>query len=87
MPKLYGFELAKAADILVRELFKLKKDEIFVITADTESNERVVEATASAAFTVGAKPLVLWNASPLGVGKAADPMLPSAMFCFPLRAA
>jgi leucyl aminopeptidase (aminopeptidase T) len=87
MPKLYGFELAKAADILVRDLFKLKKDEIFVITADTESNERVVEATASVAFTVGAKPLVLWNASPLGVGKAADPMLPSEALIGALNAA
>ena len=87
MPKLYGFELAKAADILVSELFKLKKDEIFVITADTESNERVVEATASAAFAVGAKPMVIWNASPLGVGKAADPMLPSAALIGALNAA
>ena len=52
MPKLYGFELAKSADILVRELFKLKEGEILVITADTESNERVVEATASAAFAI-----------------------------------
>ena len=87
MPKLYGFELAKAADILVRELFKLKEGEIFVITADTESNERVVEATASAAFAVGAKPMVIWNASPLGVGKAADPMLPSEALIGALNAA
>ena len=87
MPKLYGFELAKAADTLVRELFKLKEDEILVITADTESNEKVVEATASAAFAVGAKPMVIWNASPLGVGKAADPMLPSKALIGALNAA
>jgi leucyl aminopeptidase (aminopeptidase T) len=76
MEDLYEFELGKATDILVRELFKLKKEETFVITADTESDFRVVKATARAAFAIGAKPMVIWNASPLGVGKAADPMLP-----------
>ena len=73
---LYKYELGKASDILTRELFKLKPGETFVITADTESDPRVVDATASAAFAVGAKPMVIWLASPLGVGKAADPMLP-----------
>jgi leucyl aminopeptidase (aminopeptidase T) len=72
----YEFELGKAADILVRELFKLRTGETIVITADTESDARVVEATARAAFSAGAKPMVIWLASPLGVGKAADPMLP-----------
>jgi len=72
----YEYELGKAADILVRELFKLKPDETFIITADTESDPRVVDATARAAFSAGAKPMVIWLASPLGVGKAADPMLP-----------
>jgi len=73
---LYKYELGKASSILVRELFKLKPGETFIITADTESDPRVVDATASAAFAVGAKPMVIWLASPLGVGKAADPMLP-----------
>ena len=76
IPKLYEYELGRAADLLTRDLFKLKKGETFIITADTESDERVVEATARAAFSVGAKPMVIWLASPLGVGKAADPMLP-----------
>lgn len=76
LPKLYEYELGKAADILINELFKLKKDETFVITADTESDSRVVDATARAAFAAGAKPMVIWTPSPLGVGKAADPMLP-----------
>jgi len=74
--KLYEFELGRAADLLARELFKLKPGETFVITADTESDMRVVDATARAAFSTGAKPMVIWLASPLGVGKAADPMLP-----------
>ena len=72
----YEYELGKAAKILVEELFKIKPGETFVITADTESNKRVVDATARATFAAGGKPMVIWTASPLGVGKAADAMLP-----------
>ena len=87
MPKWYEFELGKAADILTRELFKLKEEETFIITADTESDERVVEATARAAFSCGAKPMVIWLASALGVGKAADPMLPQEALVGALKGA
>jgi len=76
MPEYYEYELAQAAHKLVSEMLKLKPGETIVITADTESDPRVVDATAAAAFAVGAKPMVIWTASPLGVGKAADPMLP-----------
>lgn len=76
MTKIYEYELGKAAGKLVKDSLDLKEDETFVITADTESNERVVNATARKAFEVGAKPMVLWLPSPLGVGKDADPMLP-----------
>ena len=76
MAQYYEYELGKAAKILCEELLKLKPGETFVITAETESDERVVDAAASAAFACGAKPMVIWTASPLGVGKAADPMLP-----------
>jgi leucyl aminopeptidase (aminopeptidase T) len=47
-----------------------------VITADTQTDMRVVHSVAAAAHTAGAKPMVVILASPLGVGKAADPMLP-----------
>ena len=72
----YQFELVKASMTLVRDMICLQKDETIIITADTQSNMRVVEAVASAAHTVGAKPMMVILASPLGVGKAADPMLP-----------
>jgi len=85
--KLYEYELGRAADLLTRKLFKLKRGETFVITADTEADERVVEATARAAFSVGAKPMVIWLASPLGVGKAADPMLPQEALVGALKGA
>lgn len=72
----YEFELGKAAKILCEELFRLKPGETFVITADTESDRRVVDATARAAFACDAKPMVIQTAYPMGVGKAADKMLP-----------
>jgi leucyl aminopeptidase (aminopeptidase T) len=76
MPEHYEYELGKAADVIARELFQLKAGETLVITADTESDKRAVDAVARAAFACDAKPLVVWNAAPLGVSKAADPLLP-----------
>jgi 2,5-dihydroxypyridine 5,6-dioxygenase len=76
MPRFYEYELGKASDVLCRELFELKPGETFTVTADTESDPDVVDAIARAAFACDAKPLVVWTASPLGVGKDADPMLP-----------
>jgi leucyl aminopeptidase (aminopeptidase T) len=73
----YEFEIAKASNILVGELFDLKPGETFIITADTESDSRVVKATASAAFSIDAKPMVIWLATPQEVGKAADRFWPS----------
>ncbi|MGC9530424.1 MAG: aminopeptidase [Candidatus Bipolaricaulaceae bacterium] len=72
----YAFELGRAADVLVRELLRLAVGEALAITADTESDPQVVQATAQAACAAGGKPMVIWTASPTGVGKAADPLLP-----------
>jgi 2,5-dihydroxypyridine 5,6-dioxygenase len=76
MNGLYDFELGKASDILCRELLQLRPGETVVITADTKSDPRVVDATARAAFACDAKPLVATIATPLGLGKAADAMIP-----------
>ena len=76
LPEYYDYELGAAAHKIASELFKLKVGETLVITADTESDRRAVDALATAAFTEGAKPMVVWLASPLGVGKAADSQLP-----------
>jgi 2,5-dihydroxypyridine 5,6-dioxygenase len=73
---MYEYELARAAHILAKDMFRLNEGETIVITADTRSDMRVVQAAAAAAHTLGAKPMVITMASPLGVGKAADPMLP-----------
>lgn len=76
MTQHYEYELSRAAYILVNQMFCLKAGETLVITADTQSDMRVVDAVAAAAFTAGALPMVVTLPSPLGAGKAADPMLP-----------
>lgn len=73
---LYEYELPRSAEILARDILGLKPGEVFAITADTESDERVVSAVAAAGHAAGAKPMVITVASPTGVGKAADPALP-----------
>ncbi|MEM0014031.1 MAG: hypothetical protein QXD22_00240 [Zestosphaera sp.] len=77
MPQYMEWELYRAAYKLVSELLGLKPDETIVITADTESDERVINVTAGAAYHIGAKPLTVWmRASPFGVGKLTDPVIP-----------
>lgn len=76
MIKEYEYELSKAAMILARDMLCLKEGETIVITADTQTDMRVVHATAAAAHTLGALPMVISLAAPMGVGKAADPLLP-----------
>lgn len=70
------FELQKAADRLIREMLRVKTGETVLITADTSSDETVVNATAASAHAAGAKPVVLRTVTPGGVGKAADEDLP-----------
>ena len=70
------FELMKAAYKLVRDVLKISPGEEVVITADTSSDWRVVEATARAVSVVGGKPVIVLHETPIGVGKAADPYLP-----------
>ncbi len=56
----YAFELAAAAQKLVAEVMLAKPGEHVVISADTQSDWRVVEATAQAAYVIGATPTVIW---------------------------
>jgi len=76
MSDYYQFELAKAAMVLARDLVCLKEGESIIVSADTLSDMRVVDAVAAAAHTVGAKPMVVTVATPLGVGKVADSLFP-----------
>jgi leucyl aminopeptidase (aminopeptidase T) len=56
----YAFELAAGAKKLVEDIMRVKAGENVAITADTASDWRVVQAVAQAAFTAGARPVVLW---------------------------
>jgi leucyl aminopeptidase (aminopeptidase T) len=56
----YAFELAAAAHKLVAEVMLAKPGENVVISADTQSDWRVVEATAQAAYVIGSTPTVIW---------------------------
>ncbi len=53
-------ELAAAARKLLEEAMPVKPGEQMVITADTSSDERVVLATAQAAYALGAIPTIIW---------------------------
>ena len=61
----YEFELGKLANKLVREIFKLKPGEEFVITGDTRTERNLIDATAAAAFAVDAKPITIQYAFPM----------------------
>ncbi len=59
-PEFYQFEVIHAARKIVEEIFLIHKGESVVITADTGSDARVVQATAQAVYAVGAHPVVIW---------------------------
>lgn len=77
--KLLDLELAKAADILVRELARIKPSDDVLVYTDSESDWRVAETTAAAAHSVGAKVVVMRYPAPRGVGENADPDLPEPL--------
>ena len=55
-----SFEVAQAALKLVKDVMLVKEGEDVVITADTSSDRRVVEAVANAAYMVGANPVIVY---------------------------
>lgn len=56
----YSFEVAAAAHKMLDTIMLVKPGETVAITADTQSDWRVVEATAQAALILGAHPTVVW---------------------------
>jgi leucyl aminopeptidase (aminopeptidase T) len=56
----YTFELAAAARKVLAEVMLSQPGENVVVTADTQSDWRVVEATAQASYALGAHPTVVW---------------------------
>ncbi|RME79150.1 MAG: hypothetical protein D6784_01165 [Chloroflexi bacterium] len=56
----YHLELARAAHKLVTEMRPIQPGQQVLITADTASDWRVVQATAGAVYAVGGIPTVVW---------------------------
>ncbi len=54
-----NWELQKAAEKMLREIMLVKPGETVLITCDTTNDERVINATAGAALTMGAYPIVM----------------------------
>ena len=77
MGKSSGLKLKKFTDRLINEILCTKVGETVVITADTYSDENVINSTAASVYSAGAKPMVVQIATPAGAGKAADEYLPS----------
>ena len=59
-----SWELASAAMKLLREAMLVKPGEVVVITTDTGGNQDIVDATAGAARSLGALPVVVKQALP-----------------------
>lgn len=69
-----SYETAKAALTLVKDVMLAQKGENVVITADTTTDRRVVEATANAAYSIGAIPVVIYY--PTSEKAYAEPVKP-----------
>lgn len=78
MLSIYEFEMQKAADEIVRELFDVQPGETFILTADTLSDMDVVNAVARSIYSAKAKPMVIQLATPPGPGRMVDDFLPAA---------
>jgi leucyl aminopeptidase (aminopeptidase T) len=90
--KYLSFETASAAMKLVKDVMLVKPGETLVITADTSTDRRVVEAVAQAAYAVGGEPVVIYYPTtykafeepPLPVAEAvatADVWIEFAYYC------
>lgn len=73
---MFDYEMQKASDTLILDIFKVKPGETVVLTCDSLSCMRIVDAVASSAHAAGAFPMVIKFPAPDGVGQAADPKLP-----------
>jgi leucyl aminopeptidase (aminopeptidase T) len=71
-----SYELAKGALTLVRDVMLVKPGENVVITGDSCTDRRVVEAAAAAAFSIGGQPTVIYY--PTAPNSCIEPYAPIA---------
>lgn len=79
MAESLDLELAKAAQILAKDMVRVKAGEEVLIYADTESDWRTVEVTSRAVHSMGGRVAVMRYPAPRGVAEAADPDIPGAL--------
>ena len=69
-----SYEVSKAAYKLVHDVMLVQPGENVVITGDTSTDKRVLEALMSAAYTVGANPLLVF--APTNLNTYSEPAAP-----------
>ena len=79
MPTTLNLELATVAYKVVRDIMAVKKDESVLITVDSAGCWTVAEELAKIAESLGARVMVAYHSTPVGVGKVAEPYLPDSL--------
>lgn len=75
-----GPDLARAAEILVRDMMRIGAGEHVLVTSDSDSDERAVKAIVAAAYAAGAKVASAMLAPPLPFqGGLANPFIPDPL--------
>lgn len=73
------FELGKIANCIINEMFKVKKDEVVVITCDSASNHDVVDALGRAVHVTGGKLVTLMTPKFKGRVALVDESIPTEL--------
>lgn len=73
------FDVARAADVLVRDQFCVAGGETVIVTADAATDRTAVEAILAAAAGAGARPILMLLPQLPYQGKLADPYIPDAV--------
>ncbi len=79
MPSTLDLEVTTAAYKVVGELAAVKAGESLLITVDSAGCWRIAEELAKAGEALGAKVMVAWHSTPVGVGKVGEPYLPDSL--------
>lgn len=79
MPEMFALEVAKASNVIVNHMCRVKKGESVIITGDSCMDLLLAEEIAKAAEVAGGKVVVAWHSTPNGYGKMVDDQLPDAL--------
>ncbi len=79
MPSTLDLEVAQAAYKVVTELCAIQRGESLLVTIDSAGTWRIAEELAKAGEAIGAKVMVAYHSTPIGVGKVAEPYLPDSL--------